>query len=69
MSARVSMDDRIAAELELFARLSVEEMEEVAAESEALIAKVRMMAQRHAPLARMNVHLPEALRPIIKSGG
>ena len=51
MSANVSMDDRLAAERELFARLSIEEMEEVAAESEALVAKVRMMAQRHLPLA------------------
>ena len=51
LSAKVSMDDRIAAERELFARLSIEEMEEVAAESEALVAKVRMMAQRHVPLA------------------
>jgi hypothetical protein len=41
------MDDRIAAERELFARLSIEEMEEGAAETEALVAKVRMMAQRN----------------------
>ena len=46
MSAKVSMDDRLAADRELFARLSVEEMAEIAAESEALIAKVRMMAER-----------------------
>jgi hypothetical protein len=48
MSATVSMDDRIAAERELFARLSIEEMEEVAAESQALVDKVMAMAKANA---------------------
>ena len=41
------MNQKLEEERELFARLSIEEMEEIAAESEALVAKVRMMAQRH----------------------
>jgi hypothetical protein len=51
LSANVTMSQKLEEERELFSRLSIEEMEEVAAESEALIAKVRMMAQRHVPPA------------------
>jgi hypothetical protein len=51
LSADVTMNQKLEEERELFARLSIEEMEEVAAESEALVAKVRMMAQRHVPPA------------------
>jgi hypothetical protein len=50
LSADVTMNQKLEEERELFARLSIAEMEEVAAESEALVAKVRMMAQRHVPL-------------------
>ena len=46
LSADVTMNQRLQEERELFGRLSIEEMEEVAAESEALIAKVRTMVQR-----------------------
>jgi hypothetical protein len=52
LSADVTMNQRLQEERELFARLSTEEMAEIAAESEALVAKVRMMAHRHVPLAR-----------------
>ena len=45
-SANVTINQKLEEERELFARLSIEEMEEIAAESVALIAKVRMMAQR-----------------------
>ncbi len=51
LSADVTMNQKLDEERELFARLSIEEMEEIAAESEALVAKVRMMAQRHVPPA------------------
>ena len=51
LSADVTMNQKLEEERELFARLSIEEMEEIAAESEALVAKVRMMAQRHVPPA------------------
>ena len=47
LTASVTMNQKLEEERELFARLSIEEMEEIAAESEALVAKVRMMAQRH----------------------
>ena len=51
LSADVTMNQKLDEERELFARLSIEEMAEIAAESDALVAKVRMMAQRHVPLA------------------
>lgn len=47
MSARVSMDSQLSAERELFSNLSVQELEELSAESEALVAKAKAMARRH----------------------
>ena len=46
LSADVTMTRKLDEERELFSRLSIEEMEEIAAESEALVGKVRMMARR-----------------------
>ena len=51
LSADVTMNQKLDEEREPFSRLSIEEMEEVAAESEALVAKVRTMAQWHVPPA------------------
>lgn len=68
LSADVMMNEKLAEERELFSRLSVEELEEIAAESEALIAKARAMAQRqHVPTARA----PEAGAPVedVERGG
>ena len=51
LSADVTMSQKLEEERELFGRLSIQQMEEIAAESEALVDKVRMMAQRHVPPA------------------
>ncbi len=45
LSADVSMNQTLAEERELFGRLSVEQLEELAADSAALIAKARLMAR------------------------
>ena len=50
VSAKVSMDERLAVERALFAELSVEDLAQLAEQSEALIATAREMAQRHRAL-------------------
>src|SRR5262245_56174967 len=60
MSAKLSMDARIEAERQLFSTLSLEQMEELAAESEALIAKARAMAQANAAMREQSTS-PRAL--------
>ena len=57
MSAKVSMDDRLAAERALFARLSVEEMEEIAA------ARKRWSTRRWAMVQAQRV-LPATTLPV-----
>jgi hypothetical protein len=47
MSAQVSMDDGLAAEREMFTRLSVEELEALAAESQVLVDRAVSMARAH----------------------
>jgi len=51
MSASLSMDARLAAERELFSQLDIEQLEELAAESQALVDRARAMvlAQRLPP--------------------
>ena len=44
MSAKVSVDQRLAAERELLRNLSLPQLEELARESEALVEKARAMA-------------------------
>jgi hypothetical protein len=46
LSAKASMDDRLAADCDLFAKLDIDDLRELAAESEALIGKARALAQR-----------------------
>jgi hypothetical protein len=50
MSAKLSMDARLEAERQLFATLTIEQMEELAAESQALVDKMTAMAQANAAM-------------------
>ena len=52
VSRKMSMDDRLAADRALFALLNVEDLAELAEQSDALITRAREMAQRrHVPPA------------------
>jgi hypothetical protein len=51
LSADVTMSHKLDEEVKLYRQLSVPQLEELAADSEALLAKARAMARQHAPAA------------------